>query len=92
MVRYGHGKHRHCQSCIDGPIQYRLQGDGEGEDYYLCADCLVEIVNHALTPEHFFNLLNHGHVSSEFLLHSDFYDENGMELQSKFRMIDSLRG
>jgi hypothetical protein len=25
-------------------------------------------------------------------LHSDFYDENGMELQSKFRMIDSLRG
>jgi len=44
--------------------------------YLLCKNCEVLFVNNALTPEMFKSMIENGHSSDEFMLHSDFYDED----------------
>ena len=54
------------------------------EIYILDLNCLTDLINLNLSPEHFFNLLENGHTINEFYLHEDFYDSNtGEALQPK---------
>ncbi len=53
-------------------------------NYSLCSNCMLPFVLTALTPDQFFALLERGHTTKEFQLHSDFYDEEtGEALQPK---------
>ncbi len=73
-----------CQSCEDFKEQHILVDCyGKAKPYHLCNNCLLELVNVSLTPEHFKNLIKNDHPSSEFYLHSDFYDKRGTALQPK---------
>lgn len=60
--------------------------------YYLCSNCLFEIITHNLSPEGFKSLLKAGHTAEEFLLHSDFFDEEGNALQPSMEMWELMRG
>ena len=49
--------------------------------YFLCKNCEMDFVNIALSKEQFKALLKHGHTTKEFMLHGDYYDEEGTALQ-----------
>jgi len=69
-----------CESCEDFPVTVEMTDIGT-TTYKICNNCLFELVNHALTNQHFKNLLKNGHSSSEYYLHDDFYDEDGNAIQ-----------
>lgn len=72
----------HCDCCGKYPHQYTLS-DNDYE-YKVCANCLPALVNTALSPTQFFNLIRNGHTTKEHLLHGDFYDdETGEALQPR---------
>jgi len=76
-----------CQCCNEFDEQWVLSGVAGrvAEDYHICSNCLMYLVNSALTPEMFFNLLKNGHSTREHLLHDDFYDEDtGKAMQPKY--------
>lgn len=71
-----------CECCGKYPHQYTLS-DNDYE-YKVCANCLPALVNTALSPTQFFNLIRNGHTTKEHLLHGDFYDdETGEALQPR---------
>lgn len=49
--------------------------------YKICMNCHSDLTNLRLNKEQFKSLIKNGHITSEFLLHSDFYDKNGKALQ-----------
>jgi len=69
-----------CEACEENEAQATLNVHG-GKPYTVCMNCLIALVNCALIPKQFKNLLKNGHVDTEFLIHSDFYDEEGNALQ-----------
>jgi hypothetical protein len=71
-----------CESCSGRERQWDLKSDN-GEVYLLCSNCLIELVNLCLSPAHFKSLIRNGHKATEFMLHSDFYDEDGIALQPR---------
>lgn len=77
-----HKPEKHCECCAESPHQYTLK-DNDYE-YKVCANCLPALVNTALSPTQFFNLIRNGHTTKEHLLHGDFYDdETGEALQPR---------
>lgn len=75
-----------CECCVLHPVQYTLKDPGRTPaEYHVCANCLPALVNTALSPVQFFNLIRNGHTTKEHLLHGDFYDdETGEALQPKW--------
>ena len=62
-------------------VHTELLGDNR---YILCRNCELLFVTNSLTPEMFNSMLKNGHKTSEFMLHSDFYDKfTGEALQPK---------
>lgn len=51
--------------------------------YLLCLNCEIPFVNLALSKEQFKSLLERGHTTKEFMLHEDFYDDDGEALQPR---------
>ena len=49
--------------------------------YFLCRNCEISFVCCNLTPSQFKELMEKGHTDEEFMLHGDFYDEEGVALQ-----------
>ena len=73
-----------CECCGEYPHQYTLSDNDY--KYQVCANCLLALVNTALSPAQFFSLIRNGHTTKEFLLHGDFYDdETGEALQPRGR-------
>ena len=75
-----------CQSCEEDEEQWILTDcykKSKSKPYHLCSNCLLELVNTCLSPEHLKNLIKNGHSDKEFYLHSDFYDKKGNALQPK---------
>lgn len=71
-----------CECCTKYPHQYTLSDNDY--QYKVCANCLPALVNTALSPTQFFNLIRNGHTTKEHLLHGDFYDdETGEALQPR---------
>lgn len=61
-----------CESCRTRPVeQLELPTEGQ-QPYRLCTECHNRLINYALRPLEFFNLVAvHGHG---YYLHDDFYD------------------
>jgi len=71
-----------CEACNGVSAQWLIESLGrDGETYLVCGNCSPPLSNRALSRKQFKNLLQNGHSTSEFLLHSDFYDEDGNALQ-----------
>lgn len=72
-----------CEACDKNKEMWHLQDVyGEGTPpYKVCANCLTPLTAYSLSPKQFKNLLKNGHTVSEFLLHEDFYDDEGKALQ-----------
>lgn len=69
-----------CQCCQKFEKQVILKDDVE---YHLCHNCLFSLVTMSLNSEQYLNLVKI-HGDTAFLLHCDFYDEEGNALQSVF--------
>jgi hypothetical protein len=64
-----------CQSCRQKPVDITDYCDDAVDPYQLCHPCHQRLVDRALRPLEYFNLVaKHG---SKFLLHDDFYDSDG---------------
>ena len=69
-----------CEAC--GTYAQSQLRNYDETPYYLCANCLTQLVNLCLTKKQFDKLIVNGHKDTEFYLHSDFYDE-GIALQPR---------
>ena len=69
-----------CQSCEIRPIEIDEPTDVVDEPFHLCLECNRRLQARALRPVEWFNLAKR-HGWQEFLLHDDFYDEEGTALQ-----------
>jgi hypothetical protein len=64
-----------CQSCRKNSVEVIDDCDNPAYPYKVCTACHDRLVNMSLRPREYFNLVSrHGMT---FLLHDDFYDENG---------------
>lgn len=73
-----------CQSCRIKSVEIIESYDNENYPYRLCKDCHQRLIGRALRPLEFFNLTSkHGMT---FLLHDDFYDENGEACQPEIKV------
>lgn len=52
--------------------------------YFLCHNCEINLINLNLSKKQFKHLLENGHKPTEFMLHSDFYTEEGEALQPRW--------
>ncbi|MEK6953066.1 MAG: hypothetical protein AABX29_08695 [Nanoarchaeota archaeon] len=71
-----------CEACRKSNVQAELIIGGI--TYKICMNCLLPFVAHALTPEQFNNMLISSHKKTDFMLHDDFYDDDGHALQPAF--------
>lgn len=70
-----------CEGC-GSVIQWFLRDRYHPEVIYnVCSNCLLDLVMNSLSKKQFSNLLKSDHKTSEFLLHGDFYSEEGEALQ-----------
>ena len=72
-----------CQICEKFEVQWVLAGTYPGDvPYHICSNCLNRLVNLDLTKKQFKTVLKNGHTDDEYLLHGDYYNEQGKALQS----------
>jgi hypothetical protein len=69
-----------CESC-GSEKQWELKSMYGDKTYGVCSNCLTNLVGLNLSKKQFKALLKAGHTDDEFLLHEDFYDEQGNALQ-----------
>jgi len=67
----------YCQACKQYDVQVELKDD---VTYHLCHNCLINLVMRNLSKEQYHNLVAI-HGSCTYLLHEDFYDDDGTALQ-----------
>ena len=82
------GKAPVCEFCGNDtvPVLTVLTELGHPEvSYMACANCLIPLVTHSLSPEQYLRAKDQGGSVRRFLLHGDFYDElTGEALQPIF--------
>lgn len=69
-----------CQACKKLARVLRIEDDDPVEPYFLCPDCSHRLFLHALRPLEWFNLASE-HGWRKYLLHDDFYHEDGTASQ-----------
>lgn len=79
-----------CRTNILGRPEVLWHLCREGEEYTLCSYSLDALLLHSLTPTQFHGLLGSGHTPEEFLLHADFYDQDGDALRPWVRSMGGL--
>ncbi len=73
-----------CECCKKFEVQWTLKDQiDENIEYNVCSNCLDALINRNLSKKQFKNLLTNGHTIKEFLLHDDFYDDDGTALQPR---------
>ena len=65
-----------CEACEHDPAEIVEPCDDPQEPYHLCAPCHRRLHARALRPIEWYNLAKR-HGWYQFLLHDDFYDEDG---------------
>jgi hypothetical protein len=69
-----------CQACEARPATVEEPADAPSEPYWVCQACHGRLTTRALRPLEWFNLAKR-HGWTRFLLHDDFYDEDGTATQ-----------
>ncbi|WP_156951874.1 hypothetical protein [Bradyrhizobium sp. WSM1743] len=69
-----------CQACRQAPAAEDVRDDDPVEPYRLCHECADRLRYRALRPIEWFNLAAL-HGWAKFLLHDDFYDQDGRACQ-----------
>lgn len=72
-----------CEAChtnVRGDVTLLWHLWREDVEYTLCTGCLPALLSLSLNPTQFHCLVASGHSVKEFLLHRDFYDEDGFRL------------
>ncbi|MDQ0230185.1 hypothetical protein [Metabacillus malikii] len=69
-----------CQACKTNPTSIKDHSDDENQPYRLCHSCHERLIKYSLKPIEWYNLAVI-HSPNKFLLHDDFYEENGEATQ-----------
>jgi hypothetical protein len=69
-----------CQACRERPIVEEIGNEIPDDPYRVCRECGERLRQRALRPLEWFNLAAI-HGPSKYLLHDDFYDEDGTACQ-----------
>jgi hypothetical protein len=69
-----------CEACERNAAEHIEPCDDPGESYIVCSVCLQRLQKRALRPLEWFNLAKR-HGWSQYLLHDDFYDDDGTACQ-----------
>lgn len=69
-----------CQACERRPSSIEERCDDPNQPYMVCQECHPRLMNRSLRPLEWFNLAKR-HGWAKFLLHDDFYDDNGEATQ-----------
>ncbi len=77
-----------CQSCEREPAVVTESRDNVEAPYLLCRGCQGRLLSRSLRPSEWFNLSSH-FGWWQFLLHDDFYDEDGSASQPEQDVIDA---
>lgn len=65
-----------CEACRQRQVAEVISDDDPDEPYRVCCECSVRLQQRALRPFEWFNLAAR-HGWRKYLLHDDFYDQNG---------------
>ena len=82
-----------CECCKKAEHQWQITDTLDNSvSYFVCSCCLPDLVTYNLKKKQIRNLIKSGHTRDEFLLHEDFYDDDGNALQPMFgKGIESFR-
>ncbi len=69
-----------CEACKINLISVVEESDDERQPYRLCLECRDRLVKYSLKPNEWYNLAVI-HSPKKFLLHDDFYDDDGEATQ-----------
>src|SRR6476660_4189033 len=69
-----------CQACRRRPVAEEVGDDDPLEPYRVCVECGDRLRGRSLRPIEWFNLAT-VHGWNKFLLHDDFYDQDGSASQ-----------
>ncbi len=69
-----------CQACKVRPVDVIEKCDDELQPYELCHECHSRLLSYSLRPIEWYNLASI-HTFNRFLLHDDFYEDNGEATQ-----------
>ena len=75
-----------CQACRHRPVVEVIADDDPTGPYKVCEDCAHRLQNRALRPIEWFNLAAI-HGWSKYLLHDDFYDQDGTAVQPSIELL-----
>lgn len=78
-----------CESCRLRPVEKLLYDDDPQEPYRICLPCEERLIYKSLRPREWFNLASL-HSCKKYLLHSDYYADNGVAQQPE-REVDFNR-
>lgn len=70
----------YCQACKVRPVEVIEKCDDEMQPYELCNKCHKRLLTYSLRPIEWYNLSSI-HTYNKFLLHDDFYEDNGEATQ-----------
>ncbi len=77
-----------CEACRLNPVEVVNENDDPTQPYCVCRDCDHRLQTFSLRPLEWFNLAsNHG--PNKFLLHDDFYYDNGKAGQPEEKVVAS---
>lgn len=69
-----------CQACKKRPVEVIEKCDDELQPYELCGECHRRLLAYSLRPIEWYNLASI-HTFNKFLLHDDFYEDDGEATQ-----------
>jgi hypothetical protein len=76
-----------CEACRKTEHQWVLTDTmDDSVSYFVCSNCLFRLNTLNLSKKQFRNLIKSGHDQSEYLLHDDFYDEDGQAMQPQLNL------
>lgn len=77
-----------CEACKKEPIELVESADDPTQPYKLCIPCHNRLLKRSLRPIEWYNLTVI-HTPKKYLLHDDFYDDNGEAAQPEEDVSDS---
>ncbi len=79
-----------CEACQKNAMNVVENSDEPKQPYQLCHPCHKRLLNYSLRPIEWYNLAVL-HSPKQFLLHDDFYGEDGQAFQLEDDVIDALK-